>query len=138
MRVQENEVIILDHSSLVIGNKYESWARFLNFMILFSRDLDKILSTHILTERGEEEFTMLQVMRVYKMMQLIHFYAKSVSKTEGDLLVITLNRLEMWSNNMLDIINGDEISKNRINEHLDILDKNRSTEEKLRHKDITG
>jgi len=42
-RVVNNDIYLLDHSSIRFGNKYEGWARFLNFMTLHNRPLEEAL-----------------------------------------------------------------------------------------------
>lgn len=138
MRILENDVVVLDHSSLVVGNKYESWARFLNFMIIYGRDLDNMLSEYVLTNRGEEEYTTLRLMRIYKVGFLINFYAKAINKTTGPLFNITDNRVKMWTKVMECLIQNVEIPIDLISQHHEILKNNRSEEEKIRHKEISG
>lgn len=40
-RVVGDNIYLLDHSGIRFGNKYEGWARFLNFMTLYNRPLEK-------------------------------------------------------------------------------------------------
>ena len=42
-RIVGEDIYLLDYSSLRFGNKYEGWARFLNFMTLYNPDLEKAL-----------------------------------------------------------------------------------------------
>ena len=56
LRVSGKEVYLLDYSSMLFGNKYESWARFLNFMIHHNRPLELALANYVRTNRGEEEY----------------------------------------------------------------------------------
>ncbi len=138
MRIMNNDIVVLDHSSLIVGNKYESWARYLNFMVLYSPELENLLSSHVKKNRNDDEYLMLRVMRAYKISFLINFYSKAINKTEGGLHIITSNRLTMWTKNLLSILEDTKIPEQLTLEHHKILNEHRSVEEKKRHKEISG
>jgi hypothetical protein len=137
MRVKETDVVVLDHSSLILGNKYESWARFINFMLIFNFDLSRMLSNFVLDNRGKEEYEVLNIMRIYKIGFLINFYAKSIGKTSGKLNELQNFRLEWWTNICRKLMNGEEVSVEESIIHNQKLDELRDEEEKKRQEGIS-
>jgi hypothetical protein len=137
MRVKETDVVVLDHSSLILGNKYESWARFINFMLIFNFELSRMLSQFVLDNRGEEEYEVLNLMRIYKIGFLINFYAKSIGKTSGKLNELQKFRLDWWTNVCTKLLNNEEVTLEDSNLHNRMLDELRDEEEKKRQEGIS-
>jgi hypothetical protein len=138
MRVKDNDVVVLDHSSLILGNKYESWARFLNFMLIYGLETEKRLSNFVLENRGEEEYFVLRLMRIFKISFLLNFYAKSILKSSDNLQKLQTKRLNWWTEVLEKIISNQNIEKGFVDEHHKFLEELRSEEEKKRHKEISG
>lgn len=132
MRVHEGEIYLLDYSSLRFGNKYESWARFLNFMLLYNRPLEQALVQYVRDNRTLEELMSLRLMRAYKIVFLLSFYARSLGSTQGDLHALTMARIEFWSGVLISIVDGKDIEEGSIAEYKRTRDSLRSEEEKLR------
>mgnify|MGYP001578012148 CR=1 FL=1 len=95
-RVQDHALYMLDCSAVHFGNKYEGWARFLNYMLIHNPALEKVLSSYIRVNRGENEHLDLRLMRIYKIGYLLSYYATSLEKTSGDLRELTKLRLSFW------------------------------------------
>ncbi len=95
-RIQDRGLYLLDFVSFTLGNKYESWARLINFMEVHSPELAPLLLRHVRHDRGEEEYLVLRLMRVYKIIFLLSYYAQSLTKTTGNLRILTSVRLDFW------------------------------------------
>jgi hypothetical protein len=132
LRVHNGEIYLLDHTGLRFGNKYESWARFLNFMTLYNRELEEALVSFVKNNRTPEEHLSLRLMRVYKIGFLLSFYAKSLEKTEGDLHTLTLARIEFWRKVLESILQDSALKEEVITAYKNERDSLRSFEEKER------
>jgi hypothetical protein len=66
-------------------------------MEIHSPVLVPLLLAHIQTNRGSEEYLVLKLMRVYKIVFLLDYYARTLAKTDGDLHVLTNERLLIWT-----------------------------------------
>jgi len=96
-RVNDGKIYLLDYSSLRFGNKYESWARFLNFMTLYNRPLEEALLFYVKNNRTKEEYRSLELMRIYRLGEIIWFYTNLLNKTSGDLHALTEKRVDFWA-----------------------------------------
>ena len=65
-RASARQLYVLDYTAIHFGNKYEGWARFLNFMLIHNPELERMLDEYVKVERGEGEYLDLRPMRVYK------------------------------------------------------------------------
>jgi len=135
-RIKNNQIYMLDYSSLQHGNKYESWARFLNYMIIHNPELEKMLKNHLKKERGSREYLSLQVMRVYKIFQLMNFYMSLLDRVEDNLLKLTKIRLEFWANIIEHIIKDTDLSSGKLKDYKTKRDSLRSREEKERQREF--
>lgn len=139
-RVKDRQIYMLDCSpeyrTVHFGNKYEGWARFLNYMTIHNPELEKTLSDYVRKNRGEEEYLNLRLMRVYKLGFLLDFYAKSISKTEGDLKELTIERINFWHEVLKFILNDQEIPTDFIENYKNKRDNLRSEEEKKRQREF--
>lgn len=96
-RVRDGELYLLDHGSIRFGNKYESWARFVNFMELYHPTLAAALVQYVHDNRAPEESEALRSMRLFRLMELIRYYTSWLARTEGALRTLTHARLEFWA-----------------------------------------
>ncbi len=131
-RIRDNEVYILDHTSLRFGNKYESWARFINFMMLYNPELAKLLVNYVRDNREQEESLSLQLLRIYRLIELIRHYAKSLKEVSGDLLTLNKKRIEFWHEALMAVLAGQELPTNTIEDYRKIRDSLRDEAEKQR------
>ncbi len=138
MRVSGKKLYLLDYASMHFGNKYESWARFINFMIQHNPELEKILSTYVRENRGEEEYLCLRLMRVYKIAFLLNYYAQALHKTDGSLQELTRERLRFWIEAMNAVLDDAPVPKEIVDNYLSILTSLRTTEEKARQREMLG
>jgi len=131
-RIHDGNMYLLDHSSLRFGNKHEGWARFLNFMTLHNPALEHALTWYVEHNRSPEEWESLALMRLYRLTELICFYASLLSKTEGDLHRLTKTRVHFWSDVLAARLENRDVDASIINAYRDTRDALRSPEEKRR------
>jgi hypothetical protein len=138
LRVANNDIFLLDFSSVHFGNKYESWARFVNFMVHHNPKLEHALSEYVRANRGAEEHFVLRLMRIYKIGFLLAYYAKALEKTSGNLRILTEHRLRLWSEAMQAILHDRPISHEIVASYVEELHKLRSEDERARQKELLG
>lgn len=125
-----------NYATVHFGNKYEGWARFLNFMMIHSPELDKLLTKYIRDNRGEDEYLSLRLMRAYKLTFLLDFYARSLEKTIGDLHNLTLARIAYWRGALNAVLEDQPLSKEVTDQYIKTRNSLRSEEEKVRQKEF--
>lgn len=135
-RVVENNIYLLDHTSLLFGNKYESMARFLNYLCLYNLKLERWIMEYIRKNRGENEYLSLRLMRVYKIGFLLQFYTGSLAQTEGNLHLLAKDRILFWKNALDCIMEDKPITEEMVFEYKKKRDALRSEEEKRRQKEL--
>ncbi|MHB0978211.1 MAG: hypothetical protein ACYC1K_02290 [Minisyncoccota bacterium] len=135
-RVSGQKMYMLDAAAVQFGNKYEGWARFLNYMVIHNPDLEKLLTEYVRTNRGEVEYLNLRLMRVYKIGYLINYYISSLSKTSGDLHELTKKRIAFWHRVLEHILEDKALPREFIDEYKGKRDTLRSEEEKERQKEF--
>ncbi|MDB5194424.1 MAG: hypothetical protein JWN50_438 [Parcubacteria group bacterium] len=135
-RIRGRTIYMLDCApearTVHFGNKYEGWARFLNYMVIHNPELDRLLSEYLRKKRGENEYLSLRLMRAYKIVFLLRFYAESLEATEGDLRELTLKRLAFWHQILKYVLDDMPIPKELIEDYKGTRDTLRSDEEKKR------
>jgi len=137
-RIKNNEVYMLDCSAVYFSNKYEGWARFLNYMLIHNPELEKLLAKYILENRGDEEYLSLRLMRVLKISELLEYYTRSLEKTTGDLRTLTEARIKFWQQ-ALEMILADKPLPDTIrDEYISKRDALRSPDEKERQKEFAA
>jgi hypothetical protein len=136
IRIKNNEIYLLDQTSLHFGNKYESWARFMNYMILYNKKLEENLNYYVLHNKAKTEHNSLKLMRVYKLGELINYYLNTLDKISGNLLLLNKKRIEFWNKILENILLEKEIKKDIIDEYITSRDKLREKEEIIRQKEL--
>jgi hypothetical protein len=135
-RIRDGKLYLLDHSSIRFGNKYEGWARFTNFMTLYNPPLAAALIQYVALNRTPEESLALKLMRAYRLVELIRYYASWLSRTEGSLHELTRVRIAFWTQALEAILAERELASEVIESYKSKRDALRSPEEKLRQKDL--
>ncbi len=135
-RIVKGDIYLLDHSSIRFGNKYEGWARFINFMTLYNRELEQALVEYVRVNRTPEESLSLKLMRAYRLGEIIHYYTNLLSKSEDSLLKLNSARIEFWGSVLKSILEDTTVSKETIEEYKKVRDSLRSEEEKERQKGL--
>jgi len=138
LRIFDRQIVILDHTSLIIGNKYESWARFINFMTAYNPELEDMLLRYVKENRGEDEYLCLRAMRVYKLGFLLHHHTAAHQKSEGDLHLLTSERIAFWSKVLESILNNTPVPSDAVTYYKSRAITLRSKEETERHQEISG
>lgn len=136
IRVRNKTIYLLDHSSLRFGNKYEGWARFLNFMILYNKKLEEAFLYYLRENRNEGELLALKLMRIFRLGEIISFYTSNLPRTEGKLNSLTQKRITLWTHVMTAILNDAEVKEDIVNKYKEAREKLRSYEEKERQKNL--
>ena len=136
LRVIGGEMYLLDQTSLRFGNKYESWARFCNFMMLHNRPLEEALVRYVEDNRTPEESVCLRLMRMYKLVELLAYYANTLSKTEGDLHTLSVIRIEFWRKALESLLAAEPLGQDIVTHYQHERDQLRSEEEKKRQEQL--
>jgi hypothetical protein len=96
-RISDGKFFLLDLASIRVGNKHESWARFVNNTLFCNRDLEKALVHRVRATGGDAAYTNLRLMRIYKAMFLLQFFAHSLGVTTGNLYLLCAKRVTFWT-----------------------------------------
>ena len=132
IRIKDNDIYLLDYSSLRFGNKYEGWARFLNFMTLYNPTLEEYLLTYLQENRTAEEAVSLKAMRIFRLGEIIWYYTNTLSKTSGDLQTLNKARIDFWSAVLKAILADTKLPQAVRDVYINTRDSLRSPEEKQR------
>ncbi|MGH7175684.1 MAG: hypothetical protein ACREGR_04995 [Minisyncoccia bacterium] len=135
-RIRDGALYLLDHSSLRFGNKYEGWARFINFMTLYNPPLAEALSEYVRQNRTPEELLALKCMRVFRLVELIRYYASWLERTEGDLHALAEARITFWAEVLACVLEDRPISGSLIQGYKTQRDQLRSDDEKRRQQGL--
>jgi hypothetical protein len=136
IRTHENVMFLLDHSSLTFGNKYEGWARFLNFMTLYNPPLTELLTQYVKDNRTPEESVSLRMMRIYRLGEIIWYYVRTLDKSVGNLRTLNEARVTFWSTVLAHILDNTPIPTNVIEDYKNTRDSLRSEDEKKRQQGL--
>ncbi len=136
IRVQGHDIYLLDYSSLRFGNKYEGWARFINFMTLYNRSLEKMLLDYIRQNRSVEEYLSLRLMRVFRLTEIIKHYAQAIPRSSGNLELLNKKRLGFWTSVLESVLADALLPPEIVESYQRERDALRSSEEKLRQKEL--
>ncbi len=136
IRIQDDTIYLLDHSSLTFGNKYEGWARFVNFMTLYNPVLEDALVTYVHDNRTPEESVSLRMMRIYRLGEIIWYYVQTLEKSVGDLHALNTTRVTFWSTVLAHIQKDEKVPELVITEYTKTRDSLRSEDEKKRQQGL--
>lgn len=135
-RIKDGTIYLLDLTSIRFGNKYESWARFINFMVLYNSALTSALVDYIRLNRTEEEVLVLRIMRAYRLVELIRYYATWLGRTEGDTRLLAEARITFWTDVLEAVLDSREVPDSTIEKYKGKRDNLRSTDEKRRQQGL--
>lgn len=135
-RIKDQTLYLLDFSSLQFGNKHESWARFLNFMTLYNHELEMLLIEYIENNRSTEERESLQLMRLYRLTEIITYYARTLQRSEGELKQLNEARVAFWHHVLQAELENKRVSRNIVISYQKTRDRLRSEGEKQRQQDL--
>lgn len=132
IRVVNGEIYLLDHSSLTFGNKYEGWARFINFMTLYNPPLANALTDYVRINRTPEESEALKIMRVYRLLEIIWNYVQNVSRSTDNLRALSSARVDFWTAVLAATLSDTPLPDATRNNYIALRDSLRSVDEKER------
>ena len=132
----DGTMYLLDFSSLVFGNKYEGWARFLNFMTLYNPALEQALVAYVRDNRTVEESEALHLMRLYRLGELIRYYASTLEKSDGNLRTLNEARVQFWSDVLAAELQHQTISPETRTTYQTTRDTLRSQDEQKRQQGL--
>lgn len=135
-RVVGDALYLLDHSSLRFGNKYEGWARFINFMTLYNPPLASALMAYVAANRAPEESRSLLLMRVYRLTELVLYYTRAVSRSTGDLKRLNEARIGFWTEALAAALDERTVSEDVRARYITLRDSLRTEDEKRRQQGL--
>lgn len=136
IRVTNGKIYLLDHSSIRFGNKYEGWARFINFMVLYNPPLAEALLAYVRLNRTHEEYLSLRLMRVYRLCEITWYYTQTLERSEGDLKELNRARVTFWLEVLASVLDDRPLGETIRENYTALRDRLRSTEEKKRQVDL--
>ena len=97
VRVSGGEMYLLDPALFRFGNRYESWAHFVDHAALHQPELESALTTYIRENRGEEVSETLRLMRLYTLAEVIHRDARARQRVATEKAVELDTRIDFWT-----------------------------------------
>lgn len=135
-RIKDQTLYLLDHSSLTFGNKYEGWARFINFMVLYNRDLADGLEQYVSDNRSGGEVQALRLMRLYRLGEIISYYVGTLARSEDNLLELNKARVAFWQSVLEHKLADNPLPEEIVESYKTTRDSLRSDDEKERQKGL--
>lgn len=135
-RINKGVLYLLDHSSLRFGNKYEGWARFINFMTLYNPELANALIRYVADNRTPEESVALKAMRVYRLGEIIWYYIHTLSKCSGDLHTLNAARATFWAQVLHATLRDEPVPEQTLAAYRALREKLRDADEKRRQQGL--
>lgn len=137
-RIHDRHVYILDYAAMQFGNKYETWARFLNYMTIHNPELEAKLLEYIRQWRQKEDYESLRLMRLYKIVFIINYYINEVlPRASGNDAKITQIRIAFWANVLRAILEDKPLPKEIRDEYIKERNALRSKVEKVRQREFS-
>lgn len=135
MRLNGRDLYVLDHTSFWFGNKYEGWARFINYMVVHNPELSRMLLAFVRTNRPQE-YDALRLMRIYKLGMLLSYYVRLLPKTSGNLATLTCVRIALWTQVLSCVMDDVPVPDELIDGYIRERSTLRSDEEKARQREF--
>jgi hypothetical protein len=135
-RIKNGSLYALDQVAIRFGNKYEMWARFINYMVIHNPDLADLLVRYVEEKRGGEDALMLRIMRCYKVGVLLRYYADSMKNATDSVLELTRARFAFWSEILGHLLENTPIPRTLVTEYTRVRDTLRTDEEKKRQREF--
>ncbi|MDP9104825.1 MAG: hypothetical protein M3N49_02730 [Candidatus Eremiobacteraeota bacterium] len=128
-RISDRKFFLLDLASIRIGNKHESWARFVNNALFSSRDLEQAMIRRVRVTEGEAAYANLRLMRIYKGIFLLQIFARSLDVTTGNLHLLCEKRVTFWTEILAAILADMPVAAELVADFVRERDALRSAEE---------
>jgi hypothetical protein len=135
-RFYQDAIYLIDQSSLLFGNKHESWARLMNFMILNNRDLEQAILKYTKNNLSDEEQSSLYLMRIYKLIELINYHHRATIESVDNIKKLSERRITFWSLVLEKTIHNQDVDQADVEAYKKDRDDLRSPEEKARQKSL--
>lgn len=135
-RIHDGVTYLIDYASIHFGNKHESWGRFMNFMMLYNPELNRALTVYLTQNRSAEEIESVRLMRLYKNLYLLSYYADTLPQTAGSMRTLTEARIIFWSKALEALRSGTELSNSTIESYTKLRDSLRDSGEQARQKGL--
>lgn len=135
-RIKDEQLFLLDFSAIRFGNKHEGWARMLNFMTLYNPALEDALISYVELNRAAEERESLQLMRIFRLAELITYYSKTLHRSHGALRTLNETRIDFWSDVLTAELMDTRVAPNIVQAYQTTRDTLRSDEEKRRQQGL--
>lgn len=137
-RVVGSKISYLDLGAFQFGNRYESWARYLNWMMVWDYQLEGALIKYFDENRGQEDYMCLSAMRALKMGFLIGVYSKHLSELQDDarLYALQSGRLNFWTLALVALIHGNHVPERTALEFAKFQESLRSERERRRQMEM--
>jgi len=136
IRINNDTIYLLDHSSLTFGNKYEGWARFINFMTLYNPPLQRALEQYIRDNRTPEEAVSLRMMRIYRLGEILWYYVRATGLSTDSLHALNVARIKFWSEVLVHVLKDTDVPQSVIETYIQTRDSLRSEDEKQRQQGL--
>jgi hypothetical protein len=136
VRINGDTIFLLDFSSLTFGNKYEGWARFINFMTLYNPPLQRACKEYVRLNRTPEETVSLRMMRLYRLGEILWYYVRASKQSTGDLQKLNGARISFWHEVLQCVLSETEVPQSIIETYKNIRDALRSDDEKKRQQGL--
>ncbi len=136
IRIRDDKLYLLDHSSIRFGSKYESWARFINFMVLYNPTLADALIAYVRANRDPEELHALKCMRVFRLIEIVAYYTGTLSRSEDSLHKLNTARITFWRTLLENLLHDQPLPSEVRDAYIATRDSLRTNEEKQRQKDL--
>ncbi|PIR85300.1 hypothetical protein COU15_01415 [Candidatus Kaiserbacteria bacterium CG10_big_fil_rev_8_21_14_0_10_45_20] len=135
-RIKDGVIYLLDYSSLRFGNKYEGWARFMNFMTLYNPELEQALTQYVADNRSSGEQCSLKLMRLYRLSEIVAFYVGTLEKASGSLKDLNTARVYFWLDVLRAVLDDTPLSDKVRERYIELRDSLRSEDEKKRQQGL--
>ena len=135
-RIAGGKLYLLDHSSLRFGNKYEGWARFVNFMELYNPELAAALLAYVRGNRTPEEALSLKLMRLYRLGEILWYYTNALERSTGDLKELNRARVDWWAHVLQSVLRDEQPAVKVRQAYMQLRDRLRSPDENERQKGL--
>ncbi|MBU6323783.1 MAG: hypothetical protein KGI41_02795 [Patescibacteria group bacterium] len=135
-RIRDGKLYLLDQSSLRFGNKYEGWARFVNFMELYNPALARAFVRYVADNRTPEETLSLKLMRAYRLLELVLHHALLLPRTSGNLHALSAARIAFWTTVLECVLDDRNVPEATVEAYKAKRDALRSDDEKARQKNL--
>lgn len=137
-RIHDRHVYILDYAAMQFGNKYETWARFLNYMTIHNPELEIKLLEYIRSHREKEDYESIRLMRLYKTIFILNYYINEIlPRAQGNVREITRVRIAFWTNVLRTILDDKPLLKEIRDEYIKARNALRSEVEKARQREFS-